>query len=106
MRIVLLSALLFLAGCSSYQATEESSALTQADEIISKSNHSLDSASEIYSMADSVTKEHIVRMKTEMLAMKTRQLQKVSESVKIVYVFDTIYVPVYDGYPTTAEVDY
>lgn len=98
MRTSLLAALFLLAGCANQMTVEESLVIEKADEIISKSNHNIDSACRINTMADSMTRQHIAAMRSEMQAMKTVRLAKMSEQIKIVYVFDTIYVPIYEGH--------
>lgn len=75
---------------------DENSVIEKADEIISKNSHNLDSACKLNSMADSLTSRQISEMKFQMQAMKTVQLRRVPERIKVVYVFDTIYVPVFD----------
>lgn len=93
MRTFLALALLVLVSCSQTFDNNVESETSQVDELIHKNQHLLDSASKITSQADSITSHSISEMSSRVERMNLAV--KVKEKTQIVYVFDTIYVPVY-----------
>lgn len=94
MRIFIALALLTLVSCSEKYIVENEISMQEVDDLIHQNQHNLDSACKLTTMADSMAKQQISSMSIKMRQMNA--IVRVQEKVKIVYVFDTIYVPVYD----------
>jgi hypothetical protein len=95
MRLFIALAILTLVGCSEKYIVENEISMQEVDELIHKNQHNLDSACRINSMADSMTRLKIASMSMRMKQVNT--VMRATERIKIVYVFDTIYIPVIDA---------
>lgn len=95
MKLLFAFALLTLVSCSSNYLVVSESDMQEVDDLIHQNQSNLDSACKLTIMADSLAKQQISSMSFKMKQLNA--VVKIKERTKIVYVFDTIYVPVIGG---------